>query len=112
MNIFQDVSNEQQLIKEHQNWLIERNQHMYPFIVIVGPIDNLSEISINFKSEKYSYTSITRAFEVLCKVFYAVHNWPVPTDHLYYFFNKTIYKLKDIDRNLTQINTLVSDLLL
>lgn len=62
------------------------------------------------KGEKYLYSSMTKAVESMCKCFYAIQSWPSATDHIYYFFNKIIFKLDDISRNLSQINSFVSDL--
>lgn len=62
------------------------------------------------KGEKYLFNSLTKAFEALCKCLYALHSWPAVTDHLFYFFEKAVYKLEDFNKNLTLVNTLAIDL--
>lgn len=95
---------------KHEQWLSDIKQIMYPYIVACGTFDNLTQISVILNNEKYTFSSLLKAVEAYCKCLFALQSRPIAVENIFYFLNKIIFGLQDIDnRNLTAVNSMITD---
>lgn len=50
------------------------NQNAYPYVIVSGAIEEITQIAVSLIGVEYYYPSIKSAFEALCKTFYAILN--------------------------------------
>lgn len=80
-----------------------------PYILIDGSYNDLTQIVIALKKEKYFYKSWHKAVEALCKLFYSLHSWPLATENLFYFFDKIFYNLETDKKGISSKITFIAD---
>lgn len=85
------------------------NLTLQPFIVAVGPMQNLEAVYVVINNQKYKFQDVTHAVDFCFKSFYTLKaKYPTSCEIVWTFLQKKMYGIKDTQTNYQSVQK-VSD---
>ena len=103
--ILQDSTKTNATQKSFEEWLVNANQQVHPYLLCVGKIKNL-QTYIVLNNEKYYYENPIKATEACYKCLTALRAFPNFCDFAWNFIDRCIYNFtfKRINLNVSKLH--------
>lgn len=88
-----------------KNWQVQ----VYPYIIICGPIDNLTSVYVVINGKDCLFENVLLAVEACYKILKALRTWPPLIEHVWMFIERLVYCIKS-SKDLSVVETAVQEI--
>lgn len=82
------------MIEQKRQEAIESQETLQPFMILLGPLKNISAIYVIVDLIKYQVDSVLEALDLTFKIFFVSHcEFPSASCHIWLFLQKTCYDI-------------------
>ncbi|XP_036145903.1 uncharacterized protein LOC105841087 [Monomorium pharaonis] len=105
------ITNLEMTIKKHRELMEKYNLTLQPFIIAVGPLEQLEVVYVIINEEKYVFQHIIDGVDFCFKSFYALRaEYPTSCKQVWTYIQKEIYGLKDTQTNYQSVQRVSDEL--